>query len=302
MVGSALMRRLQSENCEVVTASRDELDLRDRAATRAWVEATRPDAVFCAAAKVGGIQANDNAPADFLRENLEVQLSVIDAAHVAGVGKLLFLGSSCIYPRQAPQPIPETALMTGPLEPTNQWYAVAKIAGIMQCQAYRRQYGSNFISAMPTNLYGPGDNYHPTNSHVVAALIRKAHEAKVAGRSNLEIWGTGTPRREFLFADDCADALVFMMQHYNQESPVNVGTGKDITITQLAEAVAAAVGFDGSFSYNAEKPDGMPRKLLDVSRIAALGWQPKTTMEEGLAVAYRDFLARETPPMEAHGA
>lgn len=302
MVGSALLRRLESESCEVVTASRDELDLRDRQATREWVEKIRPDAVFCAAAKVGGIEANDTAPADFLRENLEVQLSVIDASHQAGVDKLLFLGSSCIYPRQAPQPIPETALMTGPLEPTNQWYAIAKISGIMQCQAYRRQYGSNFISAMPTNLYGPGDNYHPTNSHVVAALIRKAHEAKVAGKSKLEIWGSGTPRREFLYADDCADALVFLMKHYNQEPPVNVGTGTDMTITELAEKVAATIGFEGRFVYNVEKPDGMPRKLLDVSRITALGWRPRTAMEDGLATAYRDFCAREVAPMEAHGA
>ncbi|MEX0923956.1 MAG: GDP-L-fucose synthase [Rhodovibrionaceae bacterium] len=302
MVGSALLRRLESEDCETVTATRGELDLRDRAATRDWLRDVRPDAVFCAAAKVGGIQANDSAPADFLQENLEIQLSVIDASYRAGVGKLLFLGSSCIYPRQAPQPIPETALMTGPLEPTNQWYAVAKIAGIMQCQAYRRQHGCNFISAMPTNLFGAGDNYHPTNSHVVAALLRKAHEAKVADKAKLEIWGTGTPRREFLYADDCADALVFLMQHYNQETPVNVGTGEDITITELAETVARIVGYTGSFEYNLEKPDGMPRKLLDVSRIKALGWQPRTSLEDGLAVAYRDFCAREAAPMEAQGA
>lgn len=302
MVGSALLRRLESEDCELITATRDEVDLRDRAATRRWVEAKRPDAVFCAAAKVGGIQANDSQPADFLRENLEVQLSVIDASYEAGVGKLLFLGSSCIYPRQAPQPIPETALMSGPLEPTNQWYAVAKITGIMQCQAYRRQYGCNFISAMPTNLYGPGDNYHPTDSHVVAALIRKAHEAKAAGRNSLEIWGSGTPKREFLYSDDCADALVFLMKHYNQESPVNVGTGEDITITELAEKVASAVGFEGTFTYNTEKPDGMPRKLLDISRLKTLGWAPRTPMEQGLVTAYRDFLAREARLMEAKGA
>ena len=302
MVGSALLRRLKSEDCEILMATSSDLDLRDPSATRDWVETQRPDVVFCAAAKVGGIQANNTRPVDFLRDNLEIELSVINASHAAEVEKLLFLGSSCIYPRDIPQPIPESALLTAEPEPTNRWYALAKIAGIMLCQAYREQHGADFISAMPCNLYGPGDNYHPTNSHVVAALIRKAHDARKNGRSKMTIWGTGTPRREFLFADDCADALVFLMKHYSQSSPVNIGMGTDITITELAETIADVVGFGGQFEYDRTKPDGISQKLLDTSRLSALGWHPKTPLKHGLEQAYGDFLIRETQLTGAKGA
>lgn len=302
MVGAALSRRLHDEDCDVLTAPRQVVDLRDKQATLDWAADAKPDLVFCAAAKVGGIHANNEMPADFLCDNLQIQLNVIDASHRVGVEKLVFLGSSCIYPRLAEQPIQESALLTGPLEPTNQWYAVAKIAGILQCQAYRRQYGSNFISAMPTNLYGPGDNYHPLNSHVVAALIRKAHEAKVRGDESMVLWGTGEPRREFLFVDDCADALIFLMKHYDEEYPVNVGVGDDITIAELARIVARVVGFSGRFEHDLSKPDGTPRKLLDVSRLNALGWQATTSLETGLQVAYRDFCDRVAAETEAYGA
>ncbi len=302
MVGAALSRRLRDEDCEILTTSRETVDLRDQVATQDWVADAKPDLVFCAAARVGGIHANNEMPADFLCDNLRIQLNVIDASHRAGVEKLLFLGSSCIYPRLAEQPIRESALLTGSLEPTNQWYAVAKIAGILQCQAYRRQHGSNFISAMPTNLYGPGDNYHPLNSHVVAALIRKAHEAKIRGEDSMVLWGTGAPRREFLFVDDCADALIFLMKHYDGESPVNVGVGEDITIAELAQRVAQTVGFTGQFKLDRSKPDGTPRKLLDVSRLNALGWHASTSLETGLKIAYRDFCDRIPDMAKSHGA
>jgi GDP-L-fucose synthase len=293
MVGGALVRRLADEGCELLTVGRGELDLRDRAATASWVARNKPQAVFVAAAKVGGILANDNRPAEFIGDNLAIESSVVHSAWANGVEKLLFLGSSCIYPRDAAQPMAEDALLTGPLEPTNQWYAIAKIAGIMLCQAYRRQYGCDFISAMPTNLYGPGDNFDLESSHVMPALIRKCHEAKVAGRDSVEIWGTGRPRREFLYVDDLADALVHLMRNYSDEGHINVGTGTDVTIRELAETVAEVVGFEGGFAYDSTKPDGTPRKLLDVSRLSALGWQAKTALRDGLAETYDWFLDQQ---------
>jgi len=290
MVGSALVRRLADEDCEVLTVGRGALDLRDQAATAAWVAREKPAAVIVAAATVGGILANDSRPAEFIHDNLVIETNLIHAAWMNGVEKLLFLGSSCIYPRDAAQPMAEDALLTGPLEPTNQWYAVAKIAGIKLCQAYRRQYGCDFISAMPTNLYGPGDNFDLESSHVVPALIRKCHEAKAAGRERVEIWGSGRPRREFLYVDDLADALVHLMRVYSDEGHVNVGTGTDITVRELAETVAEVVGFAGGFEYDSTKPDGTPRKLLDTARLTALGWQAKTPLLDGLAHAYDWFL------------
>ncbi len=290
MVGSAVVRRLAREDCEVLTAGRETVDLTRQAETEDWLAEHRPDAVVMAAARVGGILANDTYPADFLWDNLAMEANVIRAAHRAGVEKLLFLGSSCIYPREAPQPMGEDALLTGPLEPTNEWYAVAKIAGIKLCQAYRRQHGADFISAMPTNLYGPGDNFDLESSHVVPALIRKAHEAKVRGDDAMVLWGSGTPRREFLHVEDCADALVFLLQHYSGESHVNVGTGTEVTIAELAETVCRVVGFEGRLAHDTSKPDGMPRKLLDVSRLTALGWTAKTPLEQGLADTYAWYL------------
>jgi GDP-L-fucose synthase len=290
MVGSALVRRLEREDCEIVTAARAEVDLTRQDAVERWMDATRPQAVFVAAARVGGILANDTYPAQFLRDNLVIEANVIDAAWKCGVEKLLFLGSSCIYPRLAPQPIVEEALLTGPLEPTNEWYAVAKIAGIKLCQAYRRQYGADFISAMPTNLYGPGDNYDLETSHVIPALIRKAHEAKLCGEARLTIWGTGTPRREFLHVDDCADALVHIMQVYSEPEHVNVGSGEDLPIIELARLVCEVVGFKGEIVCDATKPDGMPRKLMSGARLASLGWKPRIGLREGLADAYKAFL------------
>ena len=268
----------------------DRLSPERRRQVEDWLAATRPEAVFMAAAKVGGILANDTLPVDFLAGNLAIETNVITASHRVGVAKLLFLGSSCIYPRTAPQPIPEEALLTGPLEPTNEWYAVAKIAGIKLCQAYRRQHGADFISAMPTNLYGPGDNYDPLASHVAAALQVKTHRARQTGATTLELWGSGTPRREFLHVDDLADALVFMMERYSGDGHLNVGSGTDVTIRDLADAVARVVGWHGSYVYDAAKPDGMPRKLLDSARLAALGWRPAITLEDGLAHAYRWYL------------
>ncbi len=294
MAGSAIVRRLASEDCEIITASRDAVDLRGQAQTEAWFRETRPDAVFLAAARVGGIHANNSFPADFIGDNLSIELNTMRAALDVGVKKLLFLGSSCIYPRNAPQPMTEDALLTGPLEPTNEWYAVAKIAGIKLAQAYRRQYGVDFISVMPTNLYGPGDNYHPENSHVPAALIRRFHEAKVAGLESVDVWGTGTPRREFLSVDDLADACVFVMKRYSEDLFLNIGTGEDISIGEFAAIVSDVVGYQGSIRYDTKRPDGTPRKLLDVSRIAALGWKAKTSLQEGLKVAYADFLAGNT--------
>ncbi|MCB2063014.1 MAG: GDP-L-fucose synthase [Novosphingobium sp.] len=293
MVGSAIVRRLADENCEVLTAGRDALDLIDQSMVRAWFAAQQPDAVFLAAARVGGIHANDTYPADFLYDNLMIEANVVEAAFRSGVGKLMFLGSSCIYPKFAEQPIREESLLTGPLEPTNEWYAVAKIAGIKLCQAYRRQHGCDFISAMPTNLYGPGDNFDPENSHVLPALIRKAHEAKLAGDPNMTIWGTGTPRREFLHVDDLADACVFLMKHYSGDSHVNVGSGSDIAIRDLADLVIRAVGFAGEIVTDESRPDGTPRKLMDGSVLAGLGWKPNIALEEGIARAYDAFLAGE---------
>lgn len=293
MVGSALMRRLERERPgALVSADRGACDLRDPAAVRALFERTRPDAVFVPAAKVGGILANDRQPADFLYDNLMIAGNIIHAAHEAGVEKLLFLGSSCIYPKHADQPLREDSLLTGPLEPTNEWYAVAKIAGVKLCQAYRRQHGRNFISAMPTNLYGPGDNYDPESSHVAAALIRKAHEARAAGAETMELWGTGSPRREFLHVDDAADALVFLMKHYDAPEPINVGCGADLTIRELAETIAEVVGFAGGLVFDTSKPDGTPRKLMDTSRLDALGWRARISLREGLEHAYADFLER----------
>ena len=294
MVGSAIVRRLAREHCEVLTAEREQLDLRDAAAVRAFFADHRPHAVFVAAARVGGILANDTRPVDFLVENLEIEIATIKAAFEADVEKLLFLGSSCIYPRLAPQPIPESALLTGPLEPTNEWYALAKIAGIKLCQAYRKQFGRDFISAMPTNLYGPGDHYDLASSHVLPALIAKAHHAKKRETSSFTIWGSGKPRREFMHADDCADALVFLMQHWSDADHVNVGVGEDISIAELARLVADVVGFEGAIESDLTKPEGTPRKLLDVSRLSALGWRPKISLREGISHAYQDYLQRAT--------
>ena len=289
MAGSAIVRRLSAEHCDILIASRDEVDLRRQADVEAWIERARPDAVFVAAAKVGGIKANDSLPAEFLYDNLAIEIAVIHSAWKAGVKKLLFLGSTCVYPKMAPQPMPENALLSGPLEPTNEWYAVAKIAGIKLCEAYRRQYGADFISVMPTNLYGRGDNYHPDHSHVPAALIRRMHEAKLKNAPQVSIWGTGTPRREFLFADDLADACVFLMQRYSGEEMVNIGIGTDMTIAEFARTVADVVGFTGELVYDTSRPDGTPRKLVDTTKLKALGWQAKTPLRDGLAKAYDDF-------------
>lgn len=292
MVGSAIVRRLATEGCEVLTAGRDVADLRRQADVEAWMAEARPDAIFLAAAKVGGILANDQFPADFLYENLMIEANIIDAAHRNDVAKLLFLGSSCIYPKLAPQPIVESALLTGPLEPTNEWYAVAKIAGIKLAQAYRRQHGRDFISAMPTNLYGPGDNFDLNSSHVLPALIRKAHEAKQAGADTITIWGTGSPRREFLHADDCADALVHLMKTYSDFEHVNVGSGEDITILDLAQMVCRVVGFEGEIVRDTSKPDGTPRKLMSGDRLRSMGWAPKIELEEGIARVYETEILR----------
>ncbi len=290
MVGSAIVRRLAREDCEVITADRATVDLKRQADTEAFISGARPDAVFLAAAKVGGIVANDTWPADFLYDNLMIEANIIEASFRAGVGKLLFLGSSCIYPKFAPQPITEDALLTGPLEPTNEWYAIAKIAGIKLAQAYRRQHGSDFISAMPTNLYGIGDNFDLTSSHVMPALIRKAHEAKMAGASSITIWGTGSPRREFLNADDCADACVFLMKGYSGFEHVNVGSGEDLTILELAETVCRVVGFQGEITRDLSKPDGTPRKLMSAEKLRGMGWKPSIDLETGITVAYEWFL------------
>jgi GDP-L-fucose synthase len=289
MVGSALVRRLERENCTILTVSRDQVDLCNQAAVNGWLAHEKPDAVILAAAKVGGILANSAYPVDFLSDNLAMQSNVIDGAFRLGVEKLMFLGSSCIYPKAAPQPIPESALLTGPLEPTNEWYAIAKIAGLKLCQAYRRQYDADFISVMPTNLYGPGDNYHPDNSHVIPALLRKAHEAKLADAPSMTIWGTGTPRREFLHVDDAADAMVHVMKVYSGDSHVNIGTGTDVTILELATMVAKAVGYTGAIETDPSKPDGTPRKLMDGTLLASLGWTASTPLEEGLLSAYNAF-------------
>ena len=291
MVGSAIVRRLKGENCEILAVDRAELDLRDQAGTNAWIRKNRPEIVFVAAARVGGILANDSRPAEFLYDNVAIETNIIHSAYEAGVRKLVFLGSSCIYPKFAPQPIPEEALLTGPLEPTNEWYAVAKIAGLKLCQAYRRQYGCDFISAMPSNLYGPGDNFDLDTSHVIPALIRKAHSAKARGEPAMTIWGTGTPRREFLHVDDCADACVYLAKRYSQSVHINLGTGEDIAIAELARLVAEVTGFKGEIVNDLSKPDGTPRKLLDVSRLKGLGWRPRIGLREGLESTYAWFLA-----------
>jgi GDP-L-fucose synthase len=292
MVGSAVVRRLASEECTILSADRSELDLTRQAETESWLRGHRPDVVIVAAAKVGGIAFNAAFPVEFLAVNLAIELNVIRGAHAAGVEKLLFLGSSCIYPKLAPQPISEDMLLTGPLEPTNEWYAIAKIAGLKLVEAYRRQHGADFISLMPTNLYGPGDNYHPEHSHVPAALIRRFHEAKVSGARSASVWGTGRPRREFLSVDDLADACVFAMKHYSGDGFLNVGTGSDLTIAEFASLVAEIVGFHGEIAFDVSRPDGTPRKLLDVAKLAALGWRAGIGLREGLTAAYADFLAR----------
>lgn len=289
MVGSAIVRRLASEGCEILTAGRDVLDLERQSAVEAWIAANKPDAIFMAAAKVGGILANDTYPADFLYNNLVIETNIVDSAWRSGVGKVLFLGSSCIYPKFAPQPITEDSLLTGPLEPTNEWYAIAKIAGIKLAQAYRKQHGCDFISAMPTNLYGIGDNFDLNSSHVMPALIRKAHEAKLAGADSITIWGTGTPRREFLNADDCADACVFLMKTYSDFEHVNIGSGEDITILELARLVCEVVGFKGEIITDTSKPDGTPRKLMSADKLRGMGWKPSINLAEGLAKAYSHF-------------
>lgn len=292
MVGSALVRRLAQEDVELLTVARSEVDLRDQAAVNRWFTKMRPQAVFLSAAKVGGIVANDTLRAEFIYENLVIAANVIHAAHVAGTQKLMFFGSSCIYPKLAPQPLREDSLLTGVLEPTNEPYAIAKIAGLKMAEAYRRQYGSDFISVMPTNLYGPGDNYHPEYSHVVAALICRFHEAKASGASNVTVWGTGTPRREFLYVDDLADACIHLMKYYSEEGLVNIGTGEDITIAEFASLTAATVGYTGAINFDTSRPDGTPRKLLDVDRLEKLGWRSRTSLKDGLPLAYAAFRAR----------
>jgi GDP-L-fucose synthase len=294
MVGAALVRRLSAEPVTLLTAPRQELDLTRQAAVEAWMAAKRPEVVIVAAAKVGGILANDTYPVDFLEENLLIELNLIRSAFAVGVGKLLFLGSSCIYPKLCPQPIREDHLLTGPLEPTNEWYAIAKIAGIKLCQAYRRQHGADFIAAMPTNLYGPGDNFDLAGSHVVPALIRKMHEAKLTGAASVPIWGTGSPRREFLHVDDLADACMHLLERYSGAEQVNVGCGEDVTIRELAELVRDVVGYQGALAFDPTKPDGTPRKLLDVSKLTGLGWQPSIGLRDGLAHAYAWFLANRS--------
>jgi GDP-L-fucose synthase len=291
LVGSAVMRRLSADGfTDVVTATRAELDLRDQAAVTTWFKQVRPDYVFLVAGTVGGILANSTRPAEFIYDNMMIHGTVVHAAHLTGTSKLLYLGSSCIYPRNATQPITEEELLTGPLEPTNEWYAIAKIAGIKLCQAYRRQYGSDFISAMPTNLYGPNDNFDLNSSHVLPALIRKFHDAKVAGRNAVEIWGTGTPMREFLHVDDLADACLHLMDHYSDDSHINVGTGIDITIRDLAAQIRDVVHPGSELVFDASKPDGTPRKVLNTSRLTATGWTPTVTLAEGIASTYQWFL------------
>jgi GDP-L-fucose synthase len=298
MVGSALVRRLAAENVELLTVGRNEVDLRDQAAVDKWFAANQPQAVFLAAAKVGGIVANNTLRAEFLYDNLAIAANVIHAAHVNKTEKLMFFGSSCIYPRMAPQPLREDSMLTGPLEPTNEPYAIAKIAGIKMVEAYRHQYGCDFISVMPTNLYGRGDNYHPEYSHVVAALIRRFHEAKISGAKDVVVWGTGTPRREFLYVDDLADACVHLMKTYSSDELVNIGSGEDITIAEFARVVAATVGYGGEIGFDPSKPDGTPRKWLDVSRLAKLGWRASTSLEAGIKLAYQAYLSESKQAAE----
>ena len=291
MVGSAIARRLASVDCEVVTAGRERVDLLNQQATEYFLNDVRPHVIVVAAAKVGGIHANNTFPAEFIYENLVIATNLINGAYRAGAEKLLFLGSSCIYPRLSRQPITEEELLTGPLEPTNEWYAIAKIAAIKLCQAYRRQYGADFISVMPTNVYGPGDNYHSENSHVIAALIRRFHEAKTAASPIVTVWGTGKPKREFIYVDDLADACVLVLERYSGESHLNVGTGEDVTIAELARLIAEVVGYSGELVFDASRPDGTPRKLLDVSKLNSMGWSAQTPLRLGLKCTYADFVA-----------
>lgn len=291
MVGSAICRQLENNDCKIVTVDRSEVDLRNATEVEAWMNDMKPDVVFLAAATVGGILANNTRPAEFIRDNLAIELNVIHSAWQTNVKKLLLLGSSCIYPKLSAQPITEDSLLTGPLEPTNQWYAVAKIAGIKLCQAYRLQYGVNFISAMPTNLYGPGDNFDLESGHVMPSLMRKIHEAKLTNAEKVTIWGSGKPCREFLYVDDCADALIHIMQLYSGENPLNVGCGKDISILALAAQIADVVGYEGDFVFDTTKPDGTPRKLLDISRLKKLGWKPSTDFNHGLKLTYEWYKA-----------
>jgi len=292
MVGSALVRRLAREDCQILTASRSEVDLRNQQAVDRWFDEHRPDVVFVAAARVGGIYANNAQPGDFLYDNLALQTNLIEAARRVQVAKLLFFGSSCIYPRLAPQPMPESCLLTGSLEPTNQWYAIAKIAGLKLCEAYRRQYGCDFISVMPTNLYGPGDNFDPLTSHVLAALIVKIDDAVRCGHDRVVIWGTGTPRREFLHVDDLADAAVFLIKNWSSDEHINIGAGQDLSVAELARTIGRIIGFEGNFVFDPSKPDGTPRKLLDVAKLNALGWRYRTDFESGIRQTY-DWYRRE---------
>jgi GDP-L-fucose synthase len=294
MVGSALVRRLVSEDCEVLTATRQTVDLRDQAEVSSWFAEHRPQAVFMAAATVGGIYANESRPSDFLYDNLAIATNVTGAAHRFAVEKLMFFGSTCIYPRLAPQPMPEDALLTGPLEPTNEWYAVAKIAGLKLCEAFRRQHGCDFVSVMPTNLYGPGDNFDQLASHVLPALLRRISEAAQSGAQTVEIWGSGEPRREFLHVDDLADASIFLMRNWSADQHINIGCGSDISIAELARLIASVVGFTGDFIFDRSRPDGTPRKLVDVSKLSALGWRPRIALEDGIREVYRWY--RENGP------
>jgi GDP-L-fucose synthase len=292
MVGSALLRRLAQEDCDTLTVSRDDVDLRHEAAVERWFDAYRPEVVLLAAARVGGIRENDIRPGEFLYDNLAIATNVIEASRRSGVEKLLFLGSSCIYPRLAPQPMPESCLLSGPLEPTNQWYAVAKIAGVKLCQAYRRQYGCDFVSVMPTNLYGQNDNFDLLSGHVLPALLAKIDAAVRERDDTVEIWGSGRPRREFLHVDDLADAVVFLLKTWSDEEPINVGTGTDVTIGELAQLIALILGFGGRFAFDASKPDGTPRKLLDVSKLTGLGWRPKIDLPTGIRLTYDWYCAQ----------
>ena len=295
LVGSAIVRRLASEPCSILTVDRSDVDLRCQGAVDAWVDMNRPDAVILAAAKVGGIFANNSLPADFLYDNLMIQSNVIAASHRVGVGKLLFLGSSCIYPRMASQPIREDSLLTGPLEPTNEWYAIAKIAGVKMCQAYRIQHKDDFISAMPTNLYGIGDNFDLQSSHVLPALLRKVHTAKLRKQREVTIWGTGTPLREFMFVDDLADACLFLMKNYSESDTINIGSGNEVSIRELATLIADVTGYTGNFVFDDSKPDGTPRKRLDVDKLTACGWKASTSLKDGLAVVYEWYMRNGAP-------
>jgi GDP-L-fucose synthase len=300
LVGSAIVRRLRAAGfSNLLLVDRSQLDLRDQQAVNRFFALQRPEYVFLAAARVGGIHANNSQPADFIRDNLQVQTNAIDAAWRHGVRKLVFLGSSCIYPKLAPQPLREEYLLSGALEPTNEWYAIAKLAGLKMCQAYRRQYGFDAISLMPTNLYGPGDNFDLQSAHVLPALLRKIHTARVTGEDHVTIWGSGTPRREFMYVDDLAEACLFLMQQYSGEDPVNVGLGTDLTIRELAQTLARVIGFEGRFEFDASKPDGTPRKVLDVSRLTALGWRASVPLERGLEMTYDWYQRTVGEPAEA---